>query len=243
MDKQKQIIAMFDQIAPTYDSANRVLSLGIDITWRKEACKRAFEYTRERDGLVIADIACGTGDMMIHWDKNAHILGKNINTIIGVDPSKGMLEVAKEKFKNYPDTQKIRWITGEAKDLQAIESKSIDILSIAYGLRNVIDIKEALGEFGRVLKQGGVLVVLEFTKKEKESFLDKITSIYTKKILPFIGGFISKNYQAYQYLPDSIGDFLSLSGLKEALELSGFDVRFAKDYSMGISTLLIGVKR
>ncbi|PAF44534.1 hypothetical protein BJI48_02565 [Helicobacter sp. 11S02596-1] len=259
---------MFDKIAPTYDSANRILSLGIDVAWRKEACKKAFEFARCEGGAMILDVACGTGDMIIHWRKNATKFGKPIKKIIGIDPSEGMLEVAKKKLENYLCDQKsknkepndgespaqksndekscdkkVELYLGEAKNLHMIDSGSMDIISIAYGLRNVVDVSEALNEFGRVLKKDGILVVLEFTKKEKENFLDKITGIYTKKILPLIGGLVSRNYKAYRYLPDSIGGFLSARKLKEELNKVGIETRFIKSYSAGISTLLIGIKR
>ncbi|MDO7253094.1 bifunctional demethylmenaquinone methyltransferase/2-methoxy-6-polyprenyl-1,4-benzoquinol methylase UbiE [Helicobacter cappadocius] len=243
MDKQKQIIEMFDQIAPTYDSANRILSLGIDVAWRREACKKAFEYFGENKPSVILDVACGTGDMILHWEKNAKKFQKDFGKIIGIDPSSGMLEVAQEKLKNQLKSRKAELLLGEAKNLRGIENQSVDILSIAYGLRNVVDVKEALSEFARVLKKGGVLVVLEFTKKEKENFLDKIAGFYTRNILPLIGGLVSKNYKAYKYLPDSIDGFLTSSMLTQELSKLGIHTRFIKAYSANISTLLIGVKQ
>ncbi|PAF53234.1 bifunctional demethylmenaquinone methyltransferase/2-methoxy-6-polyprenyl-1,4-benzoquinol methylase [Helicobacter sp. 13S00482-2] len=243
MDKQKQIIEMFDSIAPTYDSANRILSLGIDVAWRKEACKKAFEYFGEDSPSVILDVACGTGDMILHWERNAKKFQKDFGKIIGIDPSNGMLEVAREKLKNQLESRKVELFLGEAKNLTNIEKQSVDILSIAYGLRNVVDIKEALGEFARVLKKGGVLVILEFTKKEKENFLDKMMGFYTKKVLPIIGGLLSKNYRAYKYLPDSIDGFLTSSMLIEELNKLGVQMKFIKGYSANISTLLIGVKQ
>lgn len=243
MDKQKQIIEMFDQIAPTYDSANRILSLGIDIAWRREACKKAFEFFGHKNLEVIVDVACGTGDMILHWEKNAQRFEKKYQKIIGIDPSSGMLEVAKEKLKNQLKSQKVELFLGEAKNLKDVQEKSVDILSIAYGLRNVVDTKEALAEFARVLKKGGVLVILEFTKKEKENFLDKIAGFYTKKILPLIGGLVSKNYKAYKYLPNSIDGFLSSRTLTEQLTEVGIKTRFVKGYSANISTLVIGVKQ
>ncbi|PAF41122.1 bifunctional demethylmenaquinone methyltransferase/2-methoxy-6-polyprenyl-1,4-benzoquinol methylase UbiE [Helicobacter sp. 11S03491-1] len=243
MDKQKQIIEMFNQIAPTYDSANRILSLGIDIKWRKQACKKAFEYIEDLKIQTILDVACGTGDMILHWQKNAHKFGKSLGKIIGIDPSGGMLQIAQEKLKDQIQSHEIELFLGEAKNLDPIPSESIDILSIAYGLRNVVDIQAALREFQRVLKKGGVLVILEFTKKNKENFLDKITGFYTKKILPFVGGLVSHNYKAYRYLPNSIESFLSVEMLQEELNKIGVDTKFIKGYSANISTLLIGVKQ
>lgn len=243
MNKQEQIVEMFDQIAPTYDNANRILSLGMDVVWRSEACKKAFEFLESHTPQIILDVACGTGDMVLQWEKIVKKNNKDFIEIIGIDPSNKMLEVAQNKLKNQISSHKVKLLLGEAKKLEQIQSDSVDILSIAYGLRNVVDIKEALREFARVLKNGGVLVILEFTKKEKENFLDKIIGFYTKKILPFIGGIISRNYSAYQYLPKSVQDFFGNDMLKNKLAEVGIETKFIKGYSANISTLLIGVKK
>ncbi|WP_104697851.1 MULTISPECIES: bifunctional demethylmenaquinone methyltransferase/2-methoxy-6-polyprenyl-1,4-benzoquinol methylase UbiE [unclassified Helicobacter] len=238
-NKQKKIIEMFDDIAPSYDLANRVLSLGIDIKWRKEACKKSLELQPNKN-LIIADIACGTGDMILHWQNFTR--DKNVK-FIGVDPSSGMLEIAKKKLQNTDQKNQVELFLAQAQDLSVIASNSVDILSIAYGIRNVVDINKAFQEFARVLKQNGVLVILEFTKKQKKNILDSLMGFYTKKILPFIGGIISKNYAAYQYLPDSIEDFLSTEVLASKLEKEGFNIHSVKSYSAGISTLIIAIKR
>lgn len=243
MDKQKQIIEMFDEIAPSYDATNRILSMGIDIAWRKEACKKSFEYINSNNIGVILDVACGTGDMIEHWSKNAKKYQKTFKKIIGIDPSEGMLKIAREKLKDSEYFEKIEIIKSQAQDLSLIPSNSIDILSIAYGLRNVVEITQALKEFARVLKNEGVLVILEFTKKEKQTFLGKMMSFYTKKALPIIGGLVSKNYNAYRYLPDSIEGFLSVEALKKELLKVNVETKFTKGYSADVSTLLIGVKR
>lgn len=228
--KQKQIVEMFDHIAPSYDLANRILSFGIDTQWRKEGCKRAIERIGKSDGLKIADIACGTGDMLLHWQNHLHSC-----EFIGIDPSQGMLEVAKKKLDS------CHLIKAQAQDLP-LENESIDILSIAYGLRNVCDYPLALREFHRVLKKGGVLLILEFTHNPNPNFLDKIGLFYTQKILPVLGGLISRNRQAYQYLPDSIEQFASLGVLHSELEEIGFVDLFSKSYHTKISSLILASK-
>ncbi|NPA82472.1 MAG: bifunctional demethylmenaquinone methyltransferase/2-methoxy-6-polyprenyl-1,4-benzoquinol methylase UbiE [Epsilonproteobacteria bacterium] len=235
MDKQKKIVNMFDEIAKTYDLANRVLSFGVDKSWRKKACDKTFKYYGKKDLDLIADVACGTGDMCIYWDKRAEKNGIKIKKIIGIDPSEGMLEVAKSKGIN------AKFVKGEAKDLP-LEDESVDIVSISYGLRNVVDRVEALEEFARVLKEGGMLVILEFTKLKEETFISKIRDFYMKKVLPLIGGLLSKNYEAYSYLPNSIENFLTKEMLIDELQKSGFEVLEAKGYSMDISTMFIARK-
>lgn len=232
--KQQEIISMFDNIADSYDLANRVMSCGVDIAWRKKACNFVFKNlnTKSLENLCIADVACGTGDMINHWLKNANSNHLQIQKIVGIDPSKNMLEVAKKKLPN------ITFIQSEATKLP-LENQSFDVLSIAYGIRNVVERKKAFEEFSRVLKKEGLLVILEFTKCENPSFMEKLMGFYTKNILPFIGGIISKNYKAYKYLPDSIEEFLTAKKLILELEELGFSPVYTKSFSANVCTLLI----
>lgn len=233
--KQEKIVDMFDQIADTYDLANRVLSFGIDITWRKKGCDKAFEYLGLDRVEQITDVATGTGDLLIHWKNQASKNGVSVEKFVGVDPSVGMLKVAKDKVK-FAD-----FIEGKAQELP-IGDESTEIISISYGIRNVVDRVEALKEFYRALKPGGMVVILEFTKQEKSGLLSKVVDIYMKKILPAVGGLVSKNYAAYKYLPDSIEQFLTTKMLIDELEDAGFEHRYSKSFSMGISTLIVAQK-
>ncbi|MCF6172778.1 MAG: bifunctional demethylmenaquinone methyltransferase/2-methoxy-6-polyprenyl-1,4-benzoquinol methylase UbiE [Campylobacteraceae bacterium] len=225
---------MFDDIASTYDKTNRVLSMGVDIQWRKKACDETFARYKKPVNLIV-DVACGTGDMMGYWKKRADKNGIKVGKILGIDPSVGMTDVGKEKFPNF------EFIISEATSLP-IEHESADILSISYGIRNVVQRKEAFKEFARVLKKGGYFVILEFTKDDKKSALFAIKDFYMNKILPKIGGFISKNKEAYEYLPNSIDGFLTSGMLQTELSDAGFETEFAKSFSMDISTLLIARK-
>lgn len=245
-NKQQEIVAMFDSIASNYDLANRVLSFGIDTRWRKEACEKAIKLCN-KNTLNILDVACGTGDMILNWLKivpenkiksnklNSEAIPKIIS-ICGIDPSSEMLKIARQKLPSSVVLQ-----NGEAKDLH-IESNSVDILSIAYGLRNVVELDLALHEFARVLKNDGILVILEFSKKDNENIFDKIARFYTKRILPYIGGFISKNYVAYRYLPNSVDDFLSLEQIALKLKDLGFDIKVSKRYIGNVCSLIIAQK-
>ncbi len=235
MNKQEKIVTMFDDIAKTYDITNRVLSLGIDRTWRKEACEKCFAYLQKPEIEAIIDMACGTGDMCEYWDKIAQEKGIKVNSIIGIDPSVGMLEEAQKKGLN------ATFIQGEAKDIPK-QNESADILSISYGLRNVVDRLEGLREFHRVLKSGGYLVILEFTKLPKQTLTARIRDFYMKRVLPFVGGILSRNFNAYTYLPNSIESFLTTDKLIEELKEVGFEIVEVKGYSMDISTLFIAKK-
>lgn len=234
-NKQQKIVQMFDDIAGTYDTANRVLSMGIDIQWRKTACDETFaRYSKPIE--LIVDVACGTGDMMGYWAKQAKKAGREIGKILGVDPSVGMTDVGKQKFPEF------EFVISEATVLP-LADESADILSISYGIRNVVKRQEAFSEFARVVKTGGYVVILEFTKDDKKGLLFGIKDFYMNKILPKIGGFISKNKEAYEYLPNSIEGFLTSSMLQKELDIAGFETEFVKSFSMDISTLVIAKKR
>lgn len=230
MDKQKQIVEMFDSIAPSYDLANRILSFGIDVSWRKEGCSRAIEKIGKNHHLKVLDVACGTGDMILQWQKQL-----SASEFVGIDPSRAMLEVAQKKLPQ------CSFIQAQAQELP-MPDESIDVLSIAYGLRNVCEYPLALKEFYRVLKKGGVLLILEFAHNPNPSFFEKVGLFYTQKILPFLGGLISKNQKAYEYLPNSIEQFASLDEICSELKCCGFVDIFSKNYHAKISSLILASK-
>jgi len=234
-EKQEKIVGMFDDIASTYDLANRVLSMGIDKQWRRKGCDKAYNILGIKEIEQITDVACGTGDLLLFWREYAQKHGVEVKKFVGVDPSVGMLEVARKKIDF------AEFVEGKAQELP-IEDKSTEIISISYGIRNVVDRVEALQEFYRALKPNGIVVILEFTKQEKSGFISKIVDFGMKKVLPKIGGLISKNYEAYQYLPDSIEEFLTTEMLANELESVGLEMKYTKSFSMGISTLLIAQK-
>ncbi|WP_107709954.1 bifunctional demethylmenaquinone methyltransferase/2-methoxy-6-polyprenyl-1,4-benzoquinol methylase UbiE [Campylobacter concisus] len=234
MQKQEKIVDMFNQIAPTYDVANRVLSLGVDVSWRKFACRYMLEIFKERS-INIVDVACGTGDMMGLWSEISKEFGVQIKSLTGIDPSSGMLKEARAKFPNF------KFIEAYA-DNTTLTSGEAQILSISYGIRNVVERKAALREFNRVLALNGYVVVLEFTKRQKKGLITSLRDFYLSKILPSIGGFISKNKEAYEYLPSSIENFLDAKSFCDELIEAGFEIELCKGFSMDISTLFIAKK-
>ena len=234
--KQEKIVSMFDNIAPTYDTANRVMSMGVDKSWRRKACDLAYNFYAKDSIDTIVDVACGTGDMMEFWKSRAEISGIAIGEIVGVDPSVGMLDVARQKFP------KFAYHVSKATQIPLADESS-DIISITYGIRNVVEREEALREFNRVLKQNGLVVILEFMKNENPSLLGKVRDFYMNKILPKVGGFISKNLEAYEYLPNSIEDFSTVENMQNELKNAGFEILYTKSFSMDISTLIIAQKK
>jgi demethylmenaquinone methyltransferase/2-methoxy-6-polyprenyl-1,4-benzoquinol methylase len=234
--KQEKIVSMFDDIAPTYDTANRVMSMGVDISWRKKACDLSFDYYGKKEIDKIVDVACGTGDMMGYWQKQADKAGVSIKEFVGVDPSNGMVDVARKKFPHF------HYHIAKATEIP-LEDASADMLSITYGIRNVVERQEAFYEFNRVLKKDGLVVILEFMKDENKNILKKMRDFYMHNILPYVGGAISKNLEAYTYLPDSIENFVTIQGMQAELEKAGFEMLHTQSFSMDISTLMIARKK
>ena len=236
MEKQEKIVEMFNDIAPTYDKANRVMSMGVDRSWRKKGCDKSFEFYGKKEIDLIVDVACGTGDMMDYWRKQAEKGDIKVAKLLGVDPSEGMVGVGVEKFPDFD------FVIAPATEIPLDDAKA-DMLSISYGIRNVVERQKGLAEFNRVLKQGGMVVILEFMKNENPSLLGKVRDFYMNKILPKVGGFISKNLEAYEYLPNSIEGFLTVANMQQELEEAGFEIMYTESFSMDISTLIIARKK
>ncbi len=232
---QEEIVKMFNDIAKTYDLANRILSMGIDKTWRRKACNLAYSFYGKSNLEKIVDVACGTGDLMIDWENIAKTNGIEVEQIVGVDPSVGMMEVGKTKIPHRT------FIEAGAQNMP-LEDQSVDFISISYGIRNVVQRQQGLEEFARVLKKDGLCVILEFTKNEKDDFSAKLSKFYLHKIMPHIGGLVSKNKDAYTYLPESIENFITTEQLCSEMRSVGLEPIFIKGYSMDISTTIIARK-
>lgn len=204
-ERSKQIQQMFNNIAPKYDLLNRLLSFRRDVYWRK----RAISLLNVRDGMTVLDLACGTGDMILELQKKV----KNVK-ILGADFSKNMLEIAKGKGVDAP------FVNADAHYLP-FKNNSFDRVMIAFGFRNVVNKELGLSELYRVLKDDGVLCILEFSQPEGVIF-SKIYRFYFLKVLPFIGGVISGNRDAYSYLPDSVYKFPKKDDYKRMILDAGF---------------------
>jgi len=233
MQKQKEIVTMFDSIAKSYDLVNRVLSFGIDTKWRKEAIKESFNFINKKY-IKILDVACGTGDMIKNWIKYAKTFNKNIE-IKGLDPSKEMLNIAKEKLPN------VDFVLGYATEIP-FDNENVDIVSISFGIRNVLETQKAIDEFYRILKPNGILLILEFTKADKKNRLRECVDFYTEKLSPVVGGILSKNKQAYKYLPTSIQNFYTRDELCNMMKKTGFTIKKAKNFNFGQVSMIIAQK-
>ena len=193
--KKVQVGAMFDRIAGKYDLLNRVLSMGIDKSWRKTAVKTLRSIQPQK----IIDIATGTGDFALALSK------LQPQEIVGVDISEGMMKVGKEKIAQKGLSDMITFQYGDSENLQ-FESDTFDAVTCAYGVRNFENLEMGLTEMCRVMRPGGRLAILEFSRPKSFPFKN-IYNFYFTKILPAMGKSVSKDSTAYQYLPDSVKSF------------------------------------
>lgn len=223
--------AMFDSIAADYDRLNHLLSLGIDRYWRRKALRRIVD---PRQPQRILDLACGTGDFSIAIARRAH----EDSRIVGADISEGMLRRMEQKVNKAGLQQKISMQWGDAVQLPFADA-SVDVVSIAFGIRNFADRKAALKEIRRVLKAGGKLVILELSLPEN-ALLQWCYKLYFKRILPHIGGAVSGNADAYRYLPDSVIRFPDRKAWMQTMEACGYAEVTHKALSLGICRMYVG---
>ena len=227
-DKKEFVRQMFDDISPNYDFLNHFLSLGIDIYWRKKFIKKL----DIQDDYTILDVACGTGDVGIE------IIKKHSVSVTGIDLSPKMVELAQGKARR-KKLDNITFIEGDAENLP-LKDNSVDCLTISYGFRNISKYETALSEFHRVLKPGGRLGILEFSKP-KSKIIASIFGFYFHKILPWIGSLFSRS-DAYRYLPESVDFFPTRHNIAHKIIYSGFTRAEIHDLTFGISTIFLGFK-
>ena len=228
--KKEQIAAMFNSISGKYDFLNHFLSLGIDILWRK----RAVRLLKKHQPKLILDIATGTGDFAIE------ALSLNPEKIIGVDISEGMLSVGREKLIKKNLTDKIELLNGDSEVLP-FEDNFFDAVIVSFGVRNFENLEKGLSDMLRVLKPGGKVVILEFSKPKSFPF-KQIYQFYFQWILPKIGKLISKNHAAYTYLPDSVEAFPDGDDFLNILNKIGFQKNQCTPLTLGISSIYSGSK-
>ena len=228
--KKEQIAAMFNSISGKYDFLNHFLSLGIDILWRK----RAVRLLKNHQPKLILDIATGTGDFAIE------ALSLNPEKIIGVDISEGMLSIGREKLIKKNLTDKIELLSGDSEVLP-FEDNFFDAVIVSFGVRNFENLEKGLSNMLRVLKPGGKVVILEFSKPKSFPF-KQIYQFYFQWILPKIGKLISKNHAAYTYLPDSVKAFPDGDDFLNILNKIGFQKNQCTPLTLGISSIYSGSK-
>ena len=224
---------MFEQIAPRYDLLNRLLSCRQDVCWRRMMVS---EIKVPACGLLL-DVACGTGDVALEIIRQK---GSSVK-VYGIDFSTSMLMLARDKIRDMHAGSNIHLLSGNALNLP-FKAKTFDALTIAFGIRNIVDKLSALQVFYRTLTSNGMILVLELAFPKK-GLLPAFYHLYFRKILPVIGQLFSKNLKAYQYLPCSVESFPDTYSFAATMRKAGFqDVRWKK-LALGIAILYVGYKR
>lgn len=230
-EKGRDIRDMFDSIAPRYDFLNRLLSLGIDRRWRTYAVRQL----RVPEGGLVLDVATGTGDVALeiasHTPESVRIVGE--------DFTRGMLTVCKEKIEASAFRNRIFLVNAPCEAMPHPD-RIFDGVTIAFGIRNVVDRMTGLREMFRVLKPGGRVVILEFSSP-RNRLIKPLYQFYFRRVLPCLGGLFSRR-SAYQYLPDSVQEFPDQETFKALMNEAGFSDLCHVDLTFGIATVYVGVR-
>ncbi len=230
--KKARVQRMFDDIAPHYDSLNHTLSLNIDKLWRRKTVRCVAACNPRR----ILDLATGTGDLAIAMAKAIPAA-----EITGMDISTEMLAVGRKKVADKALAERITLQEGDAEHLPFGEA-AFDVETVAFGVRNFGDLAAGLREMHRTLRPGGHAVILEFSRPKNRLFR-AVYEFYSYRILPRIGGLVSRNRGAYEYLPASIGEFPAPEAFMEMMRTAGFSECRARSCSFGIAQIYTGVKK
>ena len=230
LGKKEQVTKMFDTISQEYDSLNRVISFGIDVSWRKKVLKLVKNSQPNR----ILDIATGTGDLAILMAQTS------ANEIIGLDISSGMLEVGKQKIEQKNLQHKIKMILADSENIP-FPDNYFDAITVAFGIRNFENLEKGLSEILRVLKPKGVFVILETSVPTKAPYKQGY-NLYTKYVLPTIGKLFSNDKVAYGYLSESAKNFPYGKALNNILEKIGFIQVKDMPQTMGVATIYYASK-
>lgn len=220
--KKEEVKVMFDNIAHRYDFLNRLLSLGIDIIWRK----KAVSFISKSSPKVILDLATGTGDFALE------LLSIKPTKIIGLDLSNEMMEFGRKKATDHNASDIISFIQGDSENMP-FENDYFDAITVGFGVRNFENLEKGLTEMHRVLKSGGKVAILE-PGKPTVFPMKQLFSIYFKNILPLIGKFFSKDPRAYSYLQESVSAFPEDLNFLNILNSTGFKNAQYIPLSLGI---------
>ena len=223
--KKRQVEEMFNDISPKYDLLNHLLSANIDKLWRN----RVVRMLEQKQPKTIIDIATGTADFALAASRIKNSI------ITGIDISEGMIEVGREKINKKGLNDRIKLVKADSENLP-FEQDSFDAAIVGFGVRNFETLKKGLSEIFRVLKPGGEFYVLEFSRPSKTP-VKQFYSFYFTRILPLVGGMISKNRNAYTYLPESVNEFPDGVNFLAILAETGFTGTQYFEQTFGIATI------
>lgn len=240
MPNKEDIRTMFDDIAANYDKLNHIMSMDIDKIWRQKGIKAIIDNSSlPTEQLNILDLACGTGDFAIALAKT--LSKKNIDgKITAVDMSEGMLSIMRQKVQSENLCNTISIEIGDGENLRFADN-TFDRVSIAFGIRNFEDKTKGLNEIFRVLRAGGKLAILELSLPENK-IVRHLYNLYFLHLLPHIGGKVSGDKRAYNYLPTSVINFPRYSKFIATMEQCGFKKVRQYPLTFGICRLFVGEK-
>ena len=230
LGKKEQVAQMFDNISEDYDGLNRVISLGIDVSWRKKVVKLVGENNPQQ----ILDIATGTGDLALMMSE------LNPEKIVGLDISEGMLQVGRQKIAKANLSNKIKMIVGDSESIP-FPDNTFDAITVSFGVRNFENLDKGLTEILRVLKPGGKFVVLETSNPTKFPFKQGY-KLYTNYILPIIGKLFSKDKVAYSYLSETANTFPFGKAFNNILQKNGFKNAKNIPVTFGVASIYTALK-
>lgn len=231
LNKKAQVEQMFDTISKRYDGLNRVISLGIDQKWRRKVVQMVVDHKPEK----VLDIATGTGDLAIAF-------ARQIPTakITGLDISEGMLNVARKKTEDASFADRLDFIKADSEAMPFADNH-FDAITVSFGIRNFENLERGLGEILRVLKPGGLFVVLETSVPDKFPYKQGY-NLYSKAVLPLIGKLFSKDKEAYGYLSESAAAFPYGERLNNIFSKIGFIATENKPQTFGVATIYTATK-
>lgn len=229
--KSEQMRMMFNRIAPSYDRLNHLLSFQIDRLWRR----RAVRHVADAAPASVLDLATGTGDLAIELARRIPTA-----TIYGIDLSEEMLAVARQKIVRAALSDRVVVTEGNAEQL-SVESERFDAVTVGFGVRNFAHLEQCLAEIRRVLRKGGMVMILELSTP-KNRLIRALYKFYSFRFMPWIGGLLSGERQAYRYLPASVHAFHRPERVVELLQQAGFKACTAYSQTFGIAHIYTAIR-
>ena len=230
LGKKEQVTKMFDNVSSNYDFLNRLLTFGIDVSWRK----KVVNFVLKHQAKTVLDIATGTGDLAIM------LAEENTDKVTGLDISSGMLEVGKQKVLKLNLGHKLEMVLGDSEKL-SFKDHSFDAITVGFGVRNFENLEKGLQEIYRVLKPKGIFIVLETSQPTKFPVKQGF-QFYSKYIIPTIGKMFSKDKNAYKYLPESAAVFPYGEEFNNILLKTGFNTSEVHPQTFGAATIYKAIK-
>lgn len=221
--KREQVEHMFDAIAPRYDLLNRLFSLGVDRAWRR----RVLGILREEPVERLLDLATGTADLAL-------LCARHARSVVGADISEGMLSHGRTKVARAGLSDRVELVRAASESLPFPDGR-FDAVTVAFGVRNFDDLDRGLREMRRVLRPGGRVLVLEFSKAR--GLMGALFRLYFHRVMPVVGRWVSGDASAYSYLPRSVDAFPEGPAFEQRLRAAGFDGIASRRLSGGIATL------